>query len=88
MSATTLTSKGQITLPKSIRDRLALKVGDGLGYRPTGTGESPSTASADLRPATSTGCSSAWPRLRLHRSATCEQPCGVGLGREFSDKRK
>jgi antitoxin PrlF len=28
MSATTLTSKGQITLPKAIRDRLALKQGD------------------------------------------------------------
>jgi antitoxin PrlF len=30
MSTTTLTSKGQVTLPKSIRDRLALKVGDRL----------------------------------------------------------
>lgn len=30
MSTTTLTSKGQITLPKSIRERLALKVGDRL----------------------------------------------------------
>lgn len=28
MSTTTLTSKGQITLPKAIRDRLALKQGD------------------------------------------------------------
>ncbi len=28
MSSTTLTSKGQITLPKDIRDRLALKQGD------------------------------------------------------------
>ncbi|HEX3069371.1 MAG TPA: AbrB/MazE/SpoVT family DNA-binding domain-containing protein [Thermoanaerobaculia bacterium] len=28
MSTTTLTSKGQITLPKDIRDRLALKKGD------------------------------------------------------------
>lgn len=28
MSATTLTSKGQLTLPKDVRDRLGLKVGD------------------------------------------------------------
>ena len=30
MSTTTLTSKGQITLPKQVRDRLALKEGERL----------------------------------------------------------
>jgi antitoxin PrlF len=30
MATTTLTSKGQITLPKAIRERLALKQGDRL----------------------------------------------------------
>lgn len=30
MSTITVTSKGQITLPKRIRDRLALKIGDRL----------------------------------------------------------
>jgi AbrB family looped-hinge helix DNA binding protein len=30
MSTTTLTSKGQVTLPKAVRDRLALKRGDRL----------------------------------------------------------
>ena len=33
MPVTTLTSKGQVTIPKPIRDRLGLKTGDALDFR-------------------------------------------------------
>jgi AbrB family looped-hinge helix DNA binding protein len=36
MTTTTLTSKGQLTLPKEIRDRLGLKSGDKLSCRVSG----------------------------------------------------
>jgi antitoxin PrlF len=39
MPTSTVTSKGQITLPKEIRDRLGLKTGDRVAFRerPDGT---------------------------------------------------
>ena len=39
MSTTTLTSKGQVTLPKAVRDRLGLKPGDKLSCRVAGEDE-------------------------------------------------
>ena len=33
MPTSTLTSKGQVTIPKQIRERLGLKVGDRLGFQ-------------------------------------------------------
>jgi AbrB family looped-hinge helix DNA binding protein len=33
MAVSTLTSKGQITLPKSVRDKLNLKTGDKIEFR-------------------------------------------------------
>jgi antitoxin PrlF len=39
MTTATLTSKGQITIPKEIRDRLLLHSGDQLDFQLTGQGE-------------------------------------------------
>ena len=39
MATATLTSKGQITIPKAIRDRLMLHSGDKLDFHLTGQGE-------------------------------------------------
>lgn len=39
MATATLTSKGQVTIPKGIRDRLRLHCGDKLEVRVTGQGE-------------------------------------------------
>jgi len=39
MPASTLTSKGRLTLPKTIRDRLGLHAGDPVEFRVTDTGQ-------------------------------------------------
>ena len=33
MPSTTLTSKGQVTIPKAVRDELGLRVGDRVAFR-------------------------------------------------------
>lgn len=38
MAAATVTSKGQITLPKSVRERLSLQSGDRVEFVETGAG--------------------------------------------------
>ena len=38
MATTTLTSKGQLTLPKAVRDKLHLKTGDGMRVEVTEDG--------------------------------------------------
>lgn len=35
---TTLTTKGQVTIPKEVRDQLGLRPGDGVEFLPTGKG--------------------------------------------------
>jgi antitoxin PrlF len=49
MASSTLTSKGQVTVPKEIRDGLKLKTGQTLEFRLTGDGQvlvSPRTRTA------------------------------------------
>lgn len=50
MPISTLTSKGQLTLPKAIRDRLRVRPGDRVEFRLTGEGQIVvEAASQDLR---------------------------------------
>lgn len=49
MASSTLTSKGQITLPKSVRERLRLDVGDRVEFVETETGFELRTATSDIR---------------------------------------
>ncbi|MEY2853548.1 MAG: hypothetical protein RL030_680 [Pseudomonadota bacterium] len=49
MSSSTLTSKGQITLPKSVRERLRLEVGDKIEFVQTESGFEMRTAKRDIR---------------------------------------
>jgi antitoxin PrlF len=49
MPAATLTSKGQITLPKSVRDRLQLGTGDRVEFVETPAGYLLRAATADVR---------------------------------------
>lgn len=50
MPASTLTSKGQLTLPKTIREQLGLRAGDRVEFRVTGNGQVVvEAATVDLR---------------------------------------
>jgi AbrB family looped-hinge helix DNA binding protein len=49
MSGAKLTSKGQITLPKSVRDRLRLGTGDRVEFVETEAGFVLKTATRDIR---------------------------------------
>lgn len=49
MSAAKLTSKGQITLPKSVRDRLRLSAGDRVEFVETDAGFLVRAATTDIR---------------------------------------
>ncbi len=49
MSGAKLTSKGQITLPKSVRDRLRLSAGDRVEFIETEAGFVLHTATRDIR---------------------------------------
>jgi antitoxin PrlF len=49
MASSTLTSKGQITLPKSVRDRLHLGAGDKVEFVETESGFELRTAKRDIR---------------------------------------
>ena len=49
MSTATLTSKGQLTLPKSVRDRLRLNAGDKVEFVESGSGFVLRVASQDIR---------------------------------------
>ncbi len=49
MSGAKLTSKGQITLPKSVRDRLRLTTGDRVEFVETEAGFVLRTATRDIR---------------------------------------
>ena len=49
MSHSTLSSKGQITLPKSVRDRLGLATGDRVEFVETEAGFLLRLASSDIR---------------------------------------
>ena len=49
MAAATVTSKGQITLPKSVRDRLKLASGDRVEFYESGHGFLMKPAKHDIR---------------------------------------
>ncbi len=49
MASSTITSKGQITLPKSVRDRLRLGSGDRVEFVQTATGFELRPATRDIR---------------------------------------
>lgn len=49
MHSTTLTSKGQVTIPKAIRDRLRLRIGDQIDFVVEGSRIFIEPAASDIR---------------------------------------
>ena len=75
MAIATMTSKGQLTVPKEIRDRLGLRPGDKVELVPSGERRRDHAQAADARPARS-----CWARCRPTASAATLEEMEEDIG--------